>query len=131
MPPQIDVFPDVEQLLVSWLGGPDSGVSAYRYCTILPGSITETTVRIEHTSGANRSIRVDRPIVDVDVYALDVADGKLAAKLIAQAILNMRSVRTTDGTVQSARTVIGPRWLPDINPAVYRFGASYELSTHA
>jgi hypothetical protein len=131
VPPQTDVFPDIEQLLVSWLGSPASGADSYHYCTILPGDITETTVRIERTSGANRSIRVDRPIVDIDVYSLTVGDAALAARLIQQAILNMRSVVTEDGTVQHASTVIGPRWMPDVNPALFRYGATYELYCHA
>lgn len=131
MPPRVDVFPDVEQLLVNWLASPVSGVGTYRYCTILPADITQTVVRIERTSGANRTIRIDRPIVDVDAYSPDVADGQQAARLIQQAVLSMRSVVTADGTVQSARTVIGPRWMPDVNPALFRFGASYEFYTHA
>ncbi len=129
--PQADVLPDVEQLLVRWLAGADSGVGTYAYCTILPATIAGTVVRVSRTSGADRSIRVDRPIVDIDVYALTEADGAEAARLIQQAVRSMRSVRTQDGTVQSAKTVIGPRWMPDINPELFRFGASYEVFTHA
>jgi hypothetical protein len=131
MPPRTDAFPDVEQLLVGWLSGPQSGVDTYAYCTRLPASITQITVRVSRTSGANRSIRVDRPIVDIDVYALSEADGAAAARLVQQAVLSMRGVTTQDGYVQLCTTVIGPRWMPDVNPELFRFGASYEFHTHA
>lgn len=131
MPPTVDVLPDVEQLLVRWLSSPASGVDSYAYCTRLPADITATTVRISRTSGTNRSIRVDRPIVDADVYALAEADAQEAGRLIQQALLNMRGVTTEDGYVQHVSTVIGPRWMPDVNPALFRVGASYEFHTHA
>lgn len=130
MPPQTDLYPDVEGLLVRWLSSPDSGVDSYRYGTDLPADITEVTVRIERTSGSGKSVRVDRPIVDVDVYGLVLADVELASRQLQQALRSMRGIRTADGYVQSVSTIIGPRWMPDINQAITRYGASYELHTH-
>jgi hypothetical protein len=121
-------FPDVELFLVSWLQGQ---FPALRWCTILPASITETTVHVVRISGANRSLRVDRPIVDIDVFAYDHATSVQVA-LGVQALLKIaRNVVTPAGVLQSVNTVNGPRWLPEINPDLFRRSATYELYLHA
>ncbi len=125
------LFPDVEQLLIRWLQTA-AELSRVRFCTILPAEITETTVRIYRTAGAARNIRVDRPIVDADVYALDVADSVLIARQIENLLLTqLMGLQTPDGTVQSVSSVIGPRYLADENQDLIRYSASYEVHTHA
>jgi hypothetical protein len=128
MPPPAAAFPNIELLLVGWLQPqfPDA-----RLATILPADITETTVHVTRISGANRNIRIDRPIVDIDVFALDYGDSVAAALAIQQVITLARNITTADGVLLGASTVNGPRWLPEINPALTRFSATYEFHVHA
>src|ERR1700693_6221719 len=128
MPPAIAAFPDIEKLLIGWLQAP---LTNTRVCTVLPADITETPIHVTRISGANKSIRVDRPIVDIDVFALDHSDSVNVALAVQQVITPMRNVVTSGGVVQSVTTVNGPRWLPEINPALTRYSASYEFHVHA
>ena len=130
MPVPTAQFPDIELLLITWLK--DQGPITGRVTNDLPANITGTVIRVLKISGANRSIRVDRPIVDIDVFSDDYADAIAQARLVQNLILfGLRATQTPQGYVQLATTVIGPRWMADVNPALVRYGASYELHCHA
>ena len=130
MPLPTAQFPDIELLLVSWLG--DQGNVTGRLCTDLPAEITGTVIRVLRISGANRSITVDRPIVDIDVFSDDYADAIAQGLLIQNLLLfSLRATTTPQGYVQSVSTVIGPRWLPEENQDLVRYGASYEIHAHS
>src|SRR6266496_278688 len=103
--PVVAAFPDAELLLIGWL---QPLFPAARFCTELPADITETTVHVTRISGADRSIRVDRPIVDVDVYALDHPTSVNVALAVEAVIRVVRSVVTETGVLLSASTVNGP-----------------------
>lgn len=126
--PAVDAFPDTELLLIGWL---QPLVTGTRFCTVLPGSITETTVHVTRISGGARSIRVDRPVVDIDVYALDNETSVSVALAIEAQLRAARNVVTDTGVLLSAVTISGPRWLPEPNPALWRRSATYELYVHA
>lgn len=128
MPPPVAAFPDIELLLIGWLQPRFPGV---RFATELPANITETTVHVTRISGADRSIRVDRPIVDIDVYALDHPTSVNVALAIGAVIRVARSVITENGVIQSASTINGPRWLPEPNPDLRRRSATYMFFVHA
>jgi hypothetical protein len=128
VPPPVAAFPDVELLLIGWLQPQFPGA---RWCTELPADITETTVHVTRISGAARTIFADRPVVDVDVYALDHATSVNVALAVEAVIRVARNVVTGTGVIQSAATVNGPRWLPEINPALRRRSATYEFHVHA
>lgn len=128
MPPAVAAHPDVELLLIGWLQPLFPGT---RFCTELPADITETTVHVTRISGADRSIRVDRPIVDIDVYAADYPTSVNVALAIEAVVRVARSVVTEQGVIQSASTVNGPRWLPEPNPDLRRRSATYEFYVHA
>ena len=128
MPPAVAAFPDVELLLIGWLQPQFPGA---RWCTELPADITETTVHVTRISGAARSIFTDRPVVDIDVYALDHATSVNVALAVEAVIRVARNVVTDTGVIQSAATVNGPRWLPEINPALRRRSATYLFHVHA
>jgi hypothetical protein len=125
---QSTTFPDVELLLITWLQPqlPDA-----RFCTVLPASITGTTVHVTRISGAARSIRVDRPIADLDVYALDRATSVDVARAIEALLKVARNVVTSAGVLQSCATINGPRWLPEPNPGLWRRSATYQPLVHA
>ena len=128
MAPAVAAFPDVELLLIGWLQPQFPGA---RWCTELPADITETTVHVTRISGAARSIFTDRPVVDIDVYALDHATSVNVALAVEAVVRVARNVVTDAGVIQSATTVNGPRWLPEINPALRRRSATYQFHVHA
>lgn len=125
---QSSAFPDIELFLISWLQPQMPGI---RWCTELPAAISQTTVHVTRIAGANRSLRVDRPVVDIDVFALDHATSVSVALGIQALLKTARNVVTPLGVLQSVNTVNGPRWLPEINPALRRRSATYELYVHA
>lgn len=126
--PSVAAFPDIETLLVGWL---QPQFTDARFSTILPDEITETTVHVTRISGANRDMRVDRPIVDLDVFALDYGDSVSTALAIQAVLMPVRNLTTDDGVLLYVSTVNGPRWLPEINTALTRFSATYEFHVHA
>ena len=136
--PLAEIFPDVEELLVNYLPVQNlvPEIRGYTYLTILPPAALDNPddstvyVRVNRTSGADRSIRVERPIVDIDVYSRSMDTSQGAARLVSQAVRSMRAVKTPDGVVNHVRTIIGPRWMPDVNPQTFRVGASFEFHTH-
>ena len=122
----VDTFPDVEVMLVGAMAPlfPD-----YRFVTILPENIVKTTCRFKRISGAARDIRIDRPIVDADVFTAGYTD--LAAREIQAALLSLRGRPLMNGVVQSVIVNVGPHWLPDPNPNLFRFNATYEIHIHS
>jgi len=125
----LSTFPDAEIELLSVLG-PKFG--SYRFSTKLPGSFTGIAVRIHRISGANRDITIDRPIVDIDVFSTTgEADASTAARAIQAALLALAGTQTTNGVIQRVATVNGPRWLPDANQNIIRYGATFEIYIRA
>lgn len=124
----ISTFPDVEIELLSMLG---PKFATYRFSTSLPGTISGVTVRIKRISGANRDIAIDRAIVDIDVFSpTGEADVSTAARAIQAALLAFNGA-TTNGVIQRVTTINGPRWLPEANETLTRYGATYEIFIRA
>jgi len=124
------VLPDIETLLMYALV---PQFPSYRFVTILPaGDPTEITARIHRISGAGRHVGMDDPIVDVDVFGPKAQTGNVssAARSIQAFLLSLMGAVYTNGVVQHASTVAGPRQLPEANPAFVRFSATYELHVH-
>jgi hypothetical protein len=131
-------FPDVEILLLHWLEAqqvPEANavLTQTRFCTDLPyiaPGATGSWARISRVSGATVSYFTDRPIVDLDVYSFD-RDASVAVATAIQSLLlwQLRGSQTPDGIVQTVAVMIAPRWLPDDNPDMSRYGATYELHT--
>lgn len=128
--PSISSFPDSELLITRYLTAAES-VTA-RVVTKLPLPITGTVIRVTRVGGANRSIRVDRPLVDIDVFGPDYASVIATAIQVQNELLfSLRNTTTQDGTVQNVTTVIGPHFLPDVNQDLVRYSATYEFHVHA
>jgi hypothetical protein len=125
--PIVDPFPSVEVMLVAMMAPlfPD-----YRFVVTLPKDVVKPTCRFTRTSGAARDIRVDRPIVDADVYASDKNVSDQVAREVQAALLSLRGAMTLNGVVQAVNVIVGPRWLPDPNPNLERSSASYEVRVH-
>jgi hypothetical protein len=124
----IDVFPDVEVSLLSILGPafPDIRVS-----TSLPGDITGTVARVHRVAGANRDIKVDRPIVDVDVFGTNHGHVSMYARQLQAALLSLAGAVAINGVIQRVSTIQGPRQLPEANQALTRYSATYEVFLRA
>lgn len=119
----------VEPLLIAWFGH-DLKVDA---TTETPPHLEEKIplVQVVRISGADDGFRLDRPLVDVDVFA---ATRLAAAQLADQARASLRRLRWHGvfggAVVTDVATVTGPRWLPYDNTAVRRYGATYRLAVH-
>jgi hypothetical protein len=122
----VATFPDTEAILVGILSPMFPGI---RFATMMPADIDSTVVRIHRISGANRDIYADRPIVDVDVFAADDATASLAARQIQAKILSLAGTTGLGGSgvISLVTTVNGPRWLPEANQNITRYGATYEI----
>lgn len=126
----ITEFPDAESALLYALVPIEPDV---RFVTVMPGGeLTGIVARVHRISGANRDIHVDRPIVDIDVYGprSEVGNVSYAARSIQADVLSMMGKSVTNGVIQHAITVSGPRQLPEANPDIVRYSATYELQIH-
>jgi hypothetical protein len=111
----------------------------HRFTTILPQDITTRITdhiivsRVKRISGGpnQQSFFLDRPVIDIDTFYSDYATADLAARDIQAALFNMRGRRLMFGVVQIVRAIISPRWLPDPDPKLFRFGATYQMNFHA
>lgn len=131
MPNVVAAFPDIESALLYALVPMEPDI---RFVTVLPvGDSDNIIARIHRISGANRDIYIDRPIVDVDVFGLksDVGNVSVAARGIQSDILSLINKRITNGVIQFASTIVGPRQLPEVNQKYVRYSATYEIKIHS
>jgi hypothetical protein len=124
------VLPDIESALLYALVPLEPDI---RFVTIMPGGdLAQMTARIHRISGANRNIHVDRPIVDIDVYGPKSEAGTVsaAARSIQADIHSFAGIKVMNGVIQHANTIAGPRQLPEANPDIVRYSATYEILIH-
>jgi hypothetical protein len=125
-------FPDPETMLMYVLI--PINPSTWRFVTSLPaGDSSDIVVRLKRSGGVNRNIGIDRPVIDIDVFGpkSQVGTVSAAARTIQSQILSLASAVVSNGVIQHAFTVVGPRQLPEVNQNYVRFNATYELQTHA
>lgn len=130
-------FPSIEQLMAAYLptvpGVPDAVTSQLPHNFQDPDGPTAMlpVIFVERISGAELNNRLDRPIIDVDVYALDRAQCQDIAETIRQHLRSELPGTVFDGVVFTrARTIIAPRRLAHANPRLFRYSANYELLLH-
>lgn len=92
-------------------------------------------VAVDRIAGSDLDPVLDRPIIDVDVYAADRATAQDLSELIRAFIrFELPGTRVEFegfGVVFGrCRTVVGPRVLPHANPTIRRYSANYELLLH-
>lgn len=120
---------DVEAELVAWL----HARLTVRVLTDLPANLADIlpVIQVQRIGGDDDALRLDRALVDVDVYA---ASRPAASALMAQArsvlLSELRGLATESAVFTMARTITGPAWRPYENPALRRFGASFEIYSH-
>jgi hypothetical protein len=132
-------FPSIEQVLVAYIPtivGLPAGTKA---TSELPHNFQDPdgdtfmlpVVFVERISGAELNPRLDRPIVDVDVYAGDRAVAQDIAETIRWNFRGELPGSIVDGVVFTrTRTIIAPRRLAHANPRIFRYSANYELLLH-
>lgn len=130
-------FPSIEKLLVTWL----TAQTGVHVMAELPADFQSATgptamlpvIAVDRTSGADLpgSPQIDRPIVDVDVYA-GTRDASQTLAEQCRYLLMWVLPGSMIGTAvfSRIRTVVAPRLLPHANLAVRRYSASYELLLH-
>jgi hypothetical protein len=126
----VPVFPDAESMVLYALVPLEPDI---RFVTVLPAEITDSIIaRVHRISGANRNIGVDRPIVDIDVFGpkADVGSVSAAARDIQSDILSLMGKAVANGVIIHVTTTAGPRSLPEANPNLVRYSATYELQVH-
>jgi hypothetical protein len=126
----VPVFPDVENAMLYALVPLEPDI---RFVTILPaGGYDGIIARVHRIAGANRNIQVDRPIVDVDVFGPKAQAGNVsaAARNIQSDLLSLMGKKVTNGVIIHVTTTAGPRSLPEVNPDLVRYSATYEISIH-
>lgn len=125
----VPVFPDIESALLYALVPMQPDI---RFVTAMPADVSTIVARVHRISGANRNIHVDRPVVDIDVFgpSTDVGNVSAAARNIQSDVLSLMGRTVTNGVIQHASTIAGPRSLPEANPDLVRYSATYEIQIH-
>ncbi|MFC8273746.1 hypothetical protein ACFUJR_14735 [Streptomyces sp. NPDC057271] len=89
------------------------------------------TVQIEVVGGDDDGIRLDRALVDVNVYAATRAEAiALAAQVHGLYLTELRGSKTTNAVFGLVATVSRPAARPYENTALRRVGATYALHSH-
>jgi hypothetical protein len=57
-------------------------------------------------------------------------DVSIAAREIQASLLGLGGIQVENGVIQHVITINGPRRLPEVNPALARYNASYEVRIH-
>jgi hypothetical protein len=126
----LPAFPDVESALLYALVPLQPDI---RFVTVMPANVTSITARVHRISGAPRDIYIDRPLVDIDVFGPKSEAGSVsaAAREIQADVISLMGKVVTNGVIQHAVTIAGPRSIPEDNPDLARYGATYEIQIHS
>ncbi|MFI0162248.1 hypothetical protein ACH4OH_27945 [Streptomyces albidoflavus] len=121
---------DVELLLTGWLQArlPDTVVRD----ELDNGLLAELpTVQVQRVGGSDDGLRLDRALVDVDVYAATRADAITLAGTVRGLLLGeLRGSADEVAVVGRVATVSPPVVRPYENTSLRRVGATYEIYCH-
>ncbi|WP_435246335.1 phage tail termination protein [Streptomyces sp. NRRL F-5630] len=120
---------DVELLLIGWLQErlPDVVVRDEldnNLAAELP------TVQVQRVGGDDDGLRLDRALVDVDVYTASRAEAITLSATIRGLLLAARGSATAAAVLGRVGTVSAPAVRPYENTALRRVGATYEIYCH-
>lgn len=89
------------------------------------------TVQIEVAGGDDDGIRLDRPLVDVNVYAATRDEAFDLARAVRQAYLTeLAGSQTANAVFGRITTISRPAARPYENTALRRVGATYQMHLH-
>lgn len=128
-------YPDIERLLVAYY----KAETGDRVVTDLPDNLEEVVPVIQVTRVPSPAgYRLDRPTVDVSVWTLKAQ--RAACSDLARTVLNLTTVDlvgqvltagvVTAGVVTAASVDVAPYQVPDPNPNLCRYLATYRLAAH-
>jgi hypothetical protein len=122
-------WPDIEVELVAWLAAAtDTVVTAE-----LPADLDSIlpVVQVQRAGGDDDTFRLDRALVDIDVYAASRGDASALARQIRVLLLGqLRGSATAAAVFGRVATVSAPSWRPYENVNLRRCGATYEIYLH-
>ena len=122
---------DLESELITWLNTkvPDGTVVRDELDNDLAGELP--TVQVQRFGGDDDGFRLDRAIVDIDVYAATRAEAAaLSAQIRGWLMGDLRGSTTTNAVWGLIQTIGAPGWRPYEDTAVRRYGATYEMYAH-
>lgn len=123
-------WPDVEIELVARLATRTSK----RVVTELPANLLEIlpVIQVQRVpGGGDDGFRLDRALVDVDVYAATrQAASELSEVVREELVIKLRGVKTAAAVFGRVATLSPPAWRLYENPGLRRSGATYELFFH-
>ncbi|MFE4857384.1 hypothetical protein [Streptomyces sp. NPDC056670] len=124
-------WPDVEIELVAWLSAQRGG--GVTVLTELPANLGDLlpVVQVQRVGGDDDTFKLDRALVDVDVYAPTRAGASLLARQVRDdLVMKLRGTSTAAAVFGLVTTVSAPQWRPYENINLRRLGATYELYFH-
>ncbi len=122
---------DVELELIGWLQSRLGSGTVVR--DELDNNLLDElpTVQIEVVGGDDDGFRLDRALVDVNVYAATRAAAiALAAQVHGLLLTQLRGSKTTNAVFGMVSTVSRPAARPYENTSLRRVGATYSLHSH-
>lgn len=122
-------WPDIEIELVARLGDRLS----VRVLTDLPANLAEVlpVIQVQRVGGSDDGIRLDRALVDSNVYAATRAEAsELSGWLRDELVVQLRGVKAAHAVFGRVSTVSAPSWRPYENVGLRRIGATYEIFFH-
>lgn len=122
---------DIEVLLIAWLGTQlDAGVTVRAELDNALASELPT-VQVERAAGDDDGFRVDRALVDVNVYAVTRGDASaLSAQIRGLLLSALRGSVTGGAVIGYVGTISAPSWRPYENTGLRKLGATYEIFFH-
>jgi hypothetical protein len=133
----VSPYPSAEALVIEILSAQYAG-QGYSIATETPAQLPTIAIRVETITGHPLNIRLDEPVVEIDVITSKHISGDAGygiADVLAHQIwadlYNSRGQQFTNGTISLVKTVAGPRRVVDINVDTFRFAATYQLTIHA
>ncbi|MGW7597205.1 phage tail termination protein [Streptomyces antimycoticus] len=120
---------DIELELIGWT---QARVDAVVRDELDNNLLTELpTVQIEAVGGDDDGFRLDRALVDVNVYAATRAEAiALAATVRGLYLTQLRGSTTANAAFGMVRALTRPAVRPYENTALRRVGATYEIYSH-
>jgi len=122
---------DVEVLLIGWLQS-RLGVGVVVRDELDNNLADELpTVQVQRAGGGDDGFRLDRPVVDVNVYAASRGDASALSHQIRSLLLTeLRGAKTDTAVVGYITTISAPSNRPYENTALRRNGATYQMHVH-
>lgn len=88
-------------------------------------------LQVQRVGGDDDGFRLDRALVDIDVYAVGRSTAAdLADEVRTFLLTQLRGSQSTTSVIGRVSTVSAPSWRPYENTALRRVGATYEIYLH-